>query len=105
LLVRAAIEFARKKGYRFVYGHIQERLLNFWAHFGGKVMDKNYELVFSDFRYKEMVLEVEPHPDPITIQTDPYVIIRPEGLWHKRGILESSSDRAATSPLRNLEAA
>jgi len=49
--------------------------------------------------YTEMLLDAEPHPDPISENTDPYVIIRPEGAWHYSGVLERSSDRQATSPV------
>jgi len=30
-----------------------------------------------------MVLEIEPGPDAITLDSDPYVIIRPEGDWDR----------------------
>jgi predicted GNAT family N-acyltransferase len=104
-LVNAGIEFARKKGYKLIYGHSQDRLQDFWAHFGAKPLNKNHKLVFSDFSYTEMVIELEPHSEPITINSDPYEIIRPEGAWHRPGVLDSSAKRPATSPQRNLEAA
>ena len=104
-IVWAAIEIARKKGYRKIYGHAQERLVNFWSHFGAKPMGNRPRLVFSDFSYTEMLLNAEPDPDPIDLESDPYVIIRPEGAWHKPGLLEESSTRPILSPLRNLHAA
>ena len=33
-IVWAGIELARKKGYRKLYGHAQDRLVNFWSRFG-----------------------------------------------------------------------
>ncbi len=99
-IVRAGIELVRKKGYDMIYGHSQERLVNFWSHFGAVPHDLQRDLVFSDFSYKEMVIPLEPHPDPISLDTDPYVIIRPEGEWHRAGVLEASSTRPVTSPLR-----
>jgi predicted GNAT family N-acyltransferase len=104
-MVRAGIELARKKGFRRIYGHAQDRLVNFWAHFGAKPLGPNRKLVFSDFSYTEMVIELEPHHDPVTIDTDPYVIIRPEGEWHLRGVLEESAVRPPTSPLNGQNAA
>jgi predicted GNAT family N-acyltransferase len=98
-LVRAGIDFARKKGFTTVYGHAQERLEPFWSRFGGKPLENRRQLVFSDFRYTEMRLDVPADPDAITIQTDPYIILRPEGQWHRRGVLEDSSVRPVTSPL------
>jgi len=103
--VRAGIELARKKGFRRIYGHAQDRLVNFWAHFGAKPLGPNRKLVFSDFSYTEMVIELDPHEDPITIDSDPYVIIRPEGEWHAKGVLDASSLRPVTSPLRDQQAA
>src|SRR5262249_37327661 len=101
-IVRAAIELIRKKGYRQIYGQAQDRLVKFWGHFGFKPLPKRAELVFSDFSYTEMRMEVEPHPDPITIDSDPYVIIRAEGMWHHSGVLEESATRPVTSPLLDL---
>ncbi|MBB4041638.1 putative GNAT family N-acyltransferase [Microvirga flocculans] len=97
-LVRAAIDLCRVKGYRRLYGHAQKRLVPFWGRFGFKVFDGAQELVFSDFDYVEMVLETERHPEAISIGTDPYRIIRPEGRWHRPGVLESSAQRAVTRP-------
>ena len=104
-MVRAGIELARKKGFRRIYGHAQDRLVNFWAHFGAKPLGPNRKLVFSDFSYTEMVIELEPHENPITIDSDPYVIIRPEGEWHAMGILDASAVRPVTSPLNGQKAA
>ena len=97
-LVRAAIELCRVKGYRRMYGHAQKRLVNFWARFGFRLFEGGKELVFSDFDYVEMVLDATRHPDAITIGTDPYVIIRPEGRWHVPGVLDRSNARPVTRP-------
>lgn len=97
-LVRAGIELCRVKGYQRMYGHAQKRLVNFWARFGFKLFEGGQELVFSDFDYVEMVLDATRHPEAITIGTDPYVIIRPEGRWHMPGILEQSTSRPVSRP-------
>ncbi len=104
-IVWAAIEFARKKGYVKIYGHAQDRLVKFWSHFGAQPIKGRPKIQFSDFGYTEMLLDAKPHEEPITLDSDPYVIIRPEGLWHTPGILEKSSQRNVTGPLRNLKAA
>jgi hypothetical protein len=98
MLVKAAIEFCRAKGYRRAYGHAQRRLLHFWSRFGAKPVVGGKTFVFSDFDYVEVLLEFEPHPDAIAIGTDPYVIIRPEGRWREPGVLERSASRPATRP-------
>lgn len=97
-LVRAGIELARVKGYRRLYGHAQKRLLGFWSRFGFRVFEGAQELVFSDFDYVEMILDAERHPQAISIGVDPYVIIRPEGRWHRAGALDHSRSRAVTRP-------
>ncbi len=52
-----------------------------------------------------MVIELDPHDDLITIDSDPYVIIRPEGEWHAKGVLDASPLRPVTSPQRDQKAA
>ena len=45
-----------------------------------------------------MKASIERHPSAISIGVDPYVIIRPEGRWHRPGILENSMSRPVTRP-------
>ncbi len=99
-MARAAIELSRVKGYRRIYGHAQKRLVNFWSRFGFKPLPSRQYLVFSDYDYVEMVAEYPAHPDAISIDTDPYVLIRPEGRWHMPGILERSASRAAANTVQ-----
>jgi predicted GNAT family N-acyltransferase len=100
-LVRACVVFLKRKGYRRIYGQAQDRLVDFWARFGAKPIGHNRKIVFSDYSYTEMVLELEPDPSAITIDSDPYVIIRPEGEWDRPGVLDRSAAQAATSPDRD----
>jgi predicted GNAT family N-acyltransferase len=92
-LARAGFKFCQKKGYRQVYGHIQERLVPFWSRFGFRVKENTRRFVFSDFEYVEIVADIERDPHAITIGDDPYIVIRPEGRWHRPGILEQSASR------------
>ena len=71
----------------------QDRLVNFWAHFGGRPLEGGRKVTFSDFSYTEMVFDIEPGPDAITIGSDPYMIIRPEGDWDRPGVLDRSAER------------
>ncbi len=96
-LARAGFKFCQKKGYRRVYGHIQERLVSFWSRFGFRVMENSQRFVFSDFEYVEIVADIEPDPDAIAIGADPYILIRPEGRWHVPGVLETSASRPASN--------
>jgi len=98
--VQASVDYIKRKGFRKIYGQAQDRLVDFWAHFGARPLGHNRKITFSDFSYTEMVLDLDPDPDAITLDSDPYVIIRPEGDWDRPGVLERSSDRGASSPLR-----
>jgi len=95
VLLDAAIELCRKKGYRVLYAHSQKRFLKVWEQRGFRRMGAR-ELVFSDFDYVEVKLETEKHPQSITLSDDPYVLIRPEGNWDTPGILERSASRGVS---------
>jgi predicted GNAT family N-acyltransferase len=97
-LARAGFAFCQKKGYRRVYGHIHERLVGFWSRFGFRVRENSRRFVFSDFEYIEIVAEIERGPQALTLETDPYILIRPEGRWDTPGPLERSASRPATNP-------
>jgi predicted GNAT family N-acyltransferase len=97
-LVEAAIELCHAKGYQRLYGHAQKRLVKFWSQFGFSTFDGGQELAFSDFDYVEMHMITERRPNAITIGIDPYLIIRPEGQWHRPGVLERSRARPVTRP-------
>src|SRR6266699_2391837 len=97
VLLDAALELCRKKGYRVLYAHSQKRFLKVWEQRGFRRMGSR-ELVFSDFDYVEVKLETEKHPQSITLGDDPYVIIRPEGCWDTPGILEKSASRGVCLP-------
>lgn len=99
-LVQASVEYVKRKGFRKIYGQAQDRLVDFWAHFGAKPLPAKREITFSDFSYTEMLLEIEPGADAITLESDPYVIIRPEGQWDEPGVLDRSAVREVSSPLR-----
>jgi predicted GNAT family N-acyltransferase len=94
-IVDAAIELCRKKGYRVLYAHSQKRLVAFWEQRGFTCNADAREFVFSDFDYVEVRLETEKHPQSITLNDDPYVLIRPEGQWDTPGVLELSANRGA----------
>jgi predicted GNAT family N-acyltransferase len=98
LLAQAALKLAAKKGYRRGYAHSQSRLVGFWKRFGFVPLEGSKPFVFSDFDYVEIVADIEPDGEAIKLGADPYAIIRPEGRWHKPGILERSVARPATNP-------
>jgi predicted GNAT family N-acyltransferase len=96
-ILDAAIALCRKKGYSVMYAHSQKRYLKVWESRGFRQMGER-DLVFSDFDYVEVKLETEKHPQSITLNDDPYVLIRPEGRWDTPGILEKSASRGVCEP-------
>jgi len=97
-VVERALEICRRKGYTRMYGQSQMRLVSFWERFGFKPMAKNKPLVFSDHEYIEIAGDITPHADPLTLDSDPHVLIRPEGRWDAPGVLDLSAARPATNP-------
>lgn len=97
-VIHAAINFCRRKGYRKIYGYAQKRLVPFWKRFGLKPLDVNRPLVFSDHEYVVMWGEFDAHADPITMHTDPFTVLRPEGKWDAPGPLDPSRERPPTNP-------
>jgi predicted GNAT family N-acyltransferase len=97
-IVRFAVEHVRRKGFRRIYGHAREGVEKFWAHFGGKPLNPGHSFNFSDHRYTEMFAEYEKIDDAITLNSGPYMIVRPEGDWDRPGVLEVSAERAARDP-------
>lgn len=93
-LIKAGSELAAKKGYRIILGHIEPELLPFWRQYGDvKERVGRPPVMFSDRRYLEVVKEVEPPSDAISIDTDAIVLLRPEGEWDRAGVLDASAQR------------
>jgi hypothetical protein len=61
-------------------------------------MLKNAPLVFSDYEYVEMEGELPEIENSLNLQSDPYVLIRPEGSWDIPGVLDKSASRRAVGP-------
>jgi predicted GNAT family N-acyltransferase len=104
-IARAAKELCRLKGYTRIYGHALERLIPFWKRLGARPMEPRRPVIFSDFSYTEMLIPTDPHPNALSLESDPYVLIRPEGEWDKPGPLEISAQRPVTSSVHNQQAA
>jgi predicted GNAT family N-acyltransferase len=97
-LVEAGVEFCRTKGYTRLCTYAQKRLVGFWDKCGFSPSTPARELVFSDFDYVEMTFDTNRPADPVSMETDPYVVIRPEGNWQEPGILERSAVRGVSRP-------
>ncbi len=97
-VIQAGIEICRLKGYTHIYGQSERSMVEWYGRFGFRVPNTARDVVFSDYDFVEIVLDEPRHPNAISIETDPYVIIRPEGRWHARGTLERSATRPVTRP-------
>jgi predicted GNAT family N-acyltransferase len=95
LLVRSAIGHAERKGYRRLMGHVQSRLVPFWKrYFAARPRLGRAPFAFSDYDYVELEIDLTPPADAITIDSDPMVILRPEGEWDRPGVLDRSAARS-----------
>ncbi len=98
-LVRAAFSLAERKGYERMLGHAQVRLLPFWTrHFKFQAREGRPHFTFSDHDYVEIEAPIRGGDEAILIDSDPLILLRPEGEWHFPGVLDRSSGRVATNP-------
>ncbi|MEM8787668.1 MAG: GNAT family N-acetyltransferase [Pseudomonadota bacterium] len=96
-MIRAGIEHCARKGFSKIIGHARDELIPLYRMFGFAVEENARSLVFSDYSYTEMVREEALPENAITLEADPYALIRPEGDWDTPGVLEASVDRSATA--------
>ncbi|WP_293880706.1 GNAT family N-acetyltransferase [Sphingomonas sp.] len=96
-LVRAAIEYARRKGFHTVYGHARADLIGFWQRFGFQALADRPTFAFSGVPYVEMAGTI-PHTNrALHIGDPPLQLIRPEGLWDSPGPLDGGRLRRAAA--------
>jgi len=88
-LIKAAIQLCRKKGYRDIYGHSDEKIIPLWKKHGFKPRSDKATFSFSGLKLVEGDLKLNRANDVIDLQTDPMIINRPEGQWHRPGALEN----------------
>lgn len=97
-LMAHAVEMARRRGYRTALGYIQVRLAPFWARLGFLPRPGRTRFTFSDHEYLEVEGRLEPHPQALTIDAPPFVLMRPDGAWDEPGVLDHSAARPASNP-------
>ena len=104
LLARAAFALAERKGYRRLMGHARGDSLPFWRrYFGGQPRQGREQVTFSDHSYVELEFVLVPPSDALSMDSDPLVLLRPEGEWDKPGVLDQSIQRPAWSaPVERL---
>lgn len=99
MLIMAAKALAERKNYKTLLGYGQVRLIPFWnQYFNARILEGRERFVVSDHDYVEMVVEARPPADAITLNTDPMIVLRPEGAWDEPGPLDRSRARPPTNP-------
>lgn len=99
MLIQAAKKLAEKKNYTKILGYGQVRLIPFWnQYFDARVREGRRTFAVSDHDYVEMLVEGVPPPDALTLDSDPLVLLRPEGAWDAAGVLDRSAARPSTNP-------
>ena len=94
MLIREVVRLAEMKGYRKIMGHAQRRVAPFWVrHFNGRIREQRGTFQFSDHDYIEVEADLHPPADALHADSDPMVLIRPEGEWDRIGVLERSVAR------------
>ena len=103
VMLAAAFELGARKGFRRMTAQIQARLWPLWSRtLNCRLLKDRPSLFFSDFEYYEIEIPLMAHPSAIRHNSDPYVMIRPEGAWDAPGVLDASSVRGGD--LRNVAA-
>jgi predicted GNAT family N-acyltransferase len=96
-MAELGMELVRRKGYRRMYTQAEARFIGLWRRYGFAPMPGASPFVFSDREYVGIAAELEPHHNPLTMETDPMVLNRPEGDWDRPGVLDLSATRPPTN--------
>jgi predicted GNAT family N-acyltransferase len=97
LLIETAVELIGRKGYVHVIGYIQKRLVPFWKQLGFNPREDREGFRFSDYEYVECERTLAVRADGLTVDSDPYVVMRPEGDWDRESVLDRSAQRPAVA--------
>lgn len=93
-LIEAGAALAARKGYSEILGHIEPSLVPFWRRYGGvRIRSERPEVRFSDRNYVEVIKDVVPPPDALSLNSPAMVLLRPEGAWDEPGVLDASTRR------------
>lgn len=95
LMIETAVDLIGRKGYLHVIGYIQKRLVPFWKQLGFLPREGREGFRFSDYDYVECSRQLQPRADALTMNTDPYIVMRPEGDWDRENVLDRSAARPA----------
>ena len=105
LLMQEALRYSARRGYRKVIGHAQMNRVKYWRSHGFRVRTDREPFGFSDYQYVEIERDLIPPANAITTETDPMVLIRPDGDWDRPGPFDLSLDRMKNDQKREPEEA
>jgi predicted GNAT family N-acyltransferase len=97
LMIETAVDVISRKGYTVAIGYIQKRLAPFWKQLGFLPREGRSDFRFSDYEYVECQRILPVRADAITIDADPYMVMRPEGEWDHENVLDRSAARPAVA--------
>jgi predicted GNAT family N-acyltransferase len=97
LMIETAVDIISRKGYTLAVGYIQKRLAPFWKQLGFLPREGRADFRFSDYEYVECQRVLPARADAITIDSDPYMVMRPEGEWDHENVLDRSAARPAVA--------
>lgn len=97
LMIETSVDVIARKGYSHAIGYIQKRLVPFWKQLGFLPRPGREGFRFSDYDYVECERQLTVRHDAITIDSDPYVVMRPEGEWDRENVLDRSTQRPAVA--------
>jgi predicted GNAT family N-acyltransferase len=96
-LMAHAFEIIARKGYKRALAYIQARLEQMWKHVMTCEVIAREGFGVSGFDYLTLDIPVPDHPEAIRFDSDPFVVLRPEGAWDEAGVLDPK-ERAVAVP-------
>ncbi len=89
-IVRAGIDYARAKGYCRFYGQTERHVFPIWKRFGFVLRPGDGINYQTDRTYVEGDMITDPVAEPITPYSGEYILLKPEGQWHRDDALFSA---------------
>jgi predicted GNAT family N-acyltransferase len=100
--VREILDYCARKGYRKAISYSHADRAGEWQRFGFRLRAHRPPLCFSDFKYLEFEVDIEPHPEALHAEAPAALLNRPEGAWDRPGVLELSAARGAQNVTQKL---
>jgi predicted GNAT family N-acyltransferase len=83
-----AADIASRKGYRRLIAHMQVELKDMWNHVMHCTIDESSVWQAWGLSFYTVEIPLPEHPEAIQADSDPFVLLRPEGDWDRPGVLD-----------------